>query len=53
MSKKKQETKKKLDEDEVEKIFETTWNNWSSRRNCEQTHVPKYIKSQKKEKKGN
>jgi len=42
--------KSKLDNDEVEKIFESTWKNWESRRKCEQTHTPEYIKKEKKRK---
>ena len=38
---------------EVEKILEATWKNWSSRRACEQTHIPEYIKRQEKWKKEN
>ncbi len=37
-------TKKELDNRVVEKIFEVIWNNWSSRRRCEQTHAPEYLK---------
>ncbi len=45
----KKKEKSKLD-DELEEIFELTWKNWESRRKCEQTHVPEYIKREKKEK---
>ena len=40
----KDERKKELSKDEVERIFESTWNNWASRRKCEATHTPEYIK---------
>ncbi len=36
--------KSKLDDDEIEEIFESTWKNWASRRKCEQNHIPEYIK---------
>lgn len=39
-------TKKTLTDEEVEKIFESTWDNWASRRQCEQTHTPEYVKKQ-------
>ncbi|MHA1670539.1 MAG: hypothetical protein ACTSV5_08150 [Promethearchaeota archaeon] len=35
---------KELEDEEVEKIFDNTWKNWESRRRCEQTHTPKYLK---------
>ena len=38
----------KLDDEELEKIFESTWKNWESRRKCEQTHTPEYIKRKNK-----
>jgi len=46
----KKKEKSKLDDDEVEKIFESTWKNWESRRKCEQTHTPEYIKRNNKKK---
>ena len=49
MDGKKKDKKKELSTDEVERIFNATWDNWSSRRRCEQKHVPEYIKKQKKE----
>jgi len=45
---KKKEIKKTQTEEEVERIFESTWNNWTSRRRCEQEHIPEYIKRQKR-----
>jgi len=33
-----------LEEDEVEKILDITWKYWESRRKCEQTHTPEYVK---------
>ena len=48
MKKDKKKEKPKLDDDDVEKIFESTWENWESRRKCEQTHVPDYIKRKNK-----
>ena len=41
--------KQELAEDEVEKIFESTWKNWESRRRCEQAHTPAYLKKKNKE----
>lgn len=42
----KKEAKKEKDsiDDEVEKQLDSTWENWESRRRCEQTHVPEYKK---------
>ncbi|MFX0070442.1 MAG: hypothetical protein ACFFAO_05060 [Candidatus Hermodarchaeota archaeon] len=45
--------KKQLDEDEVERILEVTWENWASRRRCEKAHQPNYIKNHKKENREN
>ncbi len=44
----KKKEKSKLDDEELEKIFESTWKNWESRRKCEQTHTPEYIKRKNK-----
>jgi len=44
----KKKEKSKLNDDELEEIFELTWKNWESRRKCEQTHTPEYIKREKK-----
>ena len=41
--------KKEFEDEEVEKIFESTWKNWESRRKCEQTHTPEYIKKKSNE----
>ncbi len=46
---KKKEGKQELEEDELEKIFESTWKNWESRRRCEKTHVPEYLKKKNNE----
>jgi hypothetical protein len=35
---------KKESKDDTEEIFEKTWKNWESRRRCEKTHVPEYLK---------
>jgi len=40
----KKKEKQGLEDDEVEKIFDSTWKNWESRRRCEQTHTPEYLK---------
>jgi len=44
----KKKEKSKLDDEELEKIFESTWRNWESRRKCEQAHAPEYIKRKNK-----
>ncbi|GAH57586.1 unnamed protein product [marine sediment metagenome] len=46
----KKKEKSKLIDDKIEEILEATWKNWASRRKCEQTHTPEYIKREKKEK---
>ena len=48
MEGKKKDNKKNLSKEEVERIFNVTWENWSSRRRCEHTHIPEYIKRQKR-----
>ena len=50
MSEKRISSKKKKVDEEVENILDMTWDNWSSRRQCEQTHTPEYIKREKKKK---
>jgi len=45
----KNKEKKELNDEEIEKILDSTWNNWESRRKCEQTHTPEYIKKKKDE----
>ena len=47
-------TKKDLDEklnDDVEEKLDNLWKNWASRRRCESTHQPEFIK--KKNQKNN
>jgi len=39
-----------LNDEDLEKILDTTWENQASRRECEQKHVPDYILRQKKKK---
>ena len=48
MNSDKKKEKSKLGDEEIEKIFESTWKNWESRRKCEQTHTPEYIKRKNK-----
>lgn len=36
--------RKESQEKDVEEILEKTWKNWESRRRCEKTHVPEYLK---------
>ena len=38
------EENKKSKDDDIEEIFEKMWKNWESRRRCEKTHVPEYLK---------
>jgi len=45
----KKKVEQELEDDEVEKIFDSTWKNWESRRRCEQTHTPEYIKKKNHE----
>ena len=40
--------KDKKEEEDIERILDSTWNNWSSRRKCESTHVPEYINKKDK-----
>jgi hypothetical protein len=30
-------------DEDVEELLDKLWENWSSRRRCEQTHQPKYL----------
>jgi len=48
MVKEKPQKTKDLSDEEVEKIFNSVWENWSSRRKCENTHKPNYLKKQEK-----
>jgi len=43
---KKKEKEQKKEEDDIEKILDSIWDNWSSRRKCESAHVPDYIKKE-------
>lgn len=36
-----------LSDEEVEKKLDALWENWSSRRSCEQKHTPEYIKKRR------
>ena len=45
----KKKEEQELEDDEVEKIFDSTWKNWESRRRCEQTHTPEYLKKKNNE----
>ncbi|TXT62152.1 MAG: hypothetical protein BAJALOKI3v1_660011 [Promethearchaeota archaeon] len=40
----KEESKEDPSDDEVEDYLDKIWENWSSRRMCEKTHKPNYIK---------
>ena len=46
MVKKKVKSKQELSDEEIENIFNATWRNWASRRSCEQTHIPKFVKEE-------
>ncbi|TXT58851.1 MAG: hypothetical protein BAJALOKI2v1_290007 [Promethearchaeota archaeon] len=37
----------KVKEKEVEELLDKVWENWASRRKCEQTHRPNYLKREK------
>ena len=41
---KEKDKEQKKEADDIEKILDSMWDNWSSRRKCEKTHVPDYIK---------
>jgi len=41
---KEKDNDKKKEAVDIEKILDSMWDNWSSRRKCEKTHVPDYIK---------
>ena len=43
---------KQLEDKEVEKELDSIWANWESRRRCEQTHLPNYVKKNQNEKSG-
>jgi len=42
--------KEKSEDAEIENLLDKIWNNWDSRRKCEQTHVPNYIKKKRERK---
>jgi len=44
---KNKDNKEKLTEEDLEKIFDATWKNWESRRKCEKTHTPEFVKKNK------
>ncbi|MFX1398396.1 MAG: hypothetical protein ACFFAS_15310 [Promethearchaeota archaeon] len=46
--KEKKTIKSDTEEKDIERILEHTWNNWTSRRRCESTHVPEIFKKEKK-----
>ena len=37
-----------IEHEEVEILLDKLWDNWESRRKCEQTHTPEYIKRKNK-----
>ena len=49
MKKQDEQLKKGKIDNDIEKILDSTWDNWESRRKCEQTHVPEYKKEKKYE----
>lgn len=51
MSLKKKKTLKVTQEDEIERKLDALWENWESRRRCEATHTPNFIKMNNKKKK--
>ena len=40
--------KKERNKDDADKLLDVLWNNLESRRDCENKHVPEYLKKQKK-----
>ncbi len=44
MDKKEEEEKKEAKKNDESDYLDKIWENWSSRRQCEKTHVPKFIK---------
>lgn len=47
MSMSNEEGSKDMKDEDVEELLDKLWENWGSRRKCEQTHQPNYL--QKKE----
>jgi hypothetical protein len=45
-----QDENEELTEEELERKLDVLWKNWESRRQCEQKHIPNYIKDKKQEK---
>ena len=43
---KKKENEQENEAEDIEKILDSTWDNWSSRRKCEKSHIPEYLKRQ-------
>ncbi len=43
---KREEKEQKDKDDDIEEILDSMWDNLSSRRKCESTHTPEYIKKQ-------
>ena len=41
---------KEIRDEEIEQKLDVLWENWSSRRSCEQKHTPNYIKKQRDDK---
>ena len=48
MSEKKSKKKENNEQQEVEKLLDTLWGNLASRRSCEKTHTPEYLKAREK-----
>lgn len=42
----KQEKDHPLSDEDIEKKLNLIWQNWASRRRCEKTHKPNYLKNQ-------
>ncbi|MFX1276088.1 MAG: hypothetical protein ACFFBP_04290 [Promethearchaeota archaeon] len=48
MNEKKEKTSNTNLEEDVEEKLDNLWNNWASRRKCESTHTPEFIKKKNK-----
>ncbi|MGV9172152.1 MAG: hypothetical protein ACOC4M_13425 [Promethearchaeia archaeon] len=44
----KHDAQKKVNDD-LDKELDVLWKNWSSRRKCERTHIPRFAKNKNKE----
>ncbi|MFO8019625.1 MAG: hypothetical protein R6U96_13440 [Promethearchaeia archaeon] len=45
------ENDQEKEEDDVEQKLDVLWENWTSRRRCERTHIPEFVRNKNKENK--